>query len=719
MARCRRLLTLVALLAAVGWPALSHAAVDTVATLRVMLHPYAAARGTLPAAVKARLEALAGSPLALTGTTRTGALDLALPAAVAPDAAALLARNLRNDRIVLWAEPVVPRPASAKSAVALPPEATRPGRRLMVRLADEVDADWGALLPRLQQRAGMTLTVERQVANVWILSTVAAQSPAQLANVAELIQQDPAVQYADPVRAVLARAAPNDPLYAQQWSLTDAVAGVNAQGAWSVQPDASAVTVAVVDTGILPHPDLVGRVLPGYDFITSPESARDGDARDSNPRDEGDWQGDGECDGAPAADSFFHGLFVSGLIAANTNNGVGIAGLAAGTRILPVRVLGKCGGAFDDVMAGVLWASGVNIAGVPPNVNPAKVINLSLGGYGSCSQAMQVAVDDAIAQGAVVVAAAGNETDDAANYAPGNCSGVITVGAHTRGGDRTSYTNFGRRVDLSAPGGDLPFDDLIVSLSNDGKTVPQNPSYEHAAGTSFSTPLVAGTAALMLARDATLTSGRVLSILSGTTRDFPPGSVCHQPNLCGSGMLDAGVALASTLPGNANPPPGAVTVVEYYRADLDHYFITADPAEIQFVDTALRDTFARTGLYFYAYLFPAQAPAGAAPVCRFYADATVQINSHYYTASSSECQFVLANWPGIWRLETPSAFYVRVPDAAGNCPDGTLPVYRFFNNRRDANHRYTIDLSVRRAMLNRAWVPEGNGTRAVAFCSAI
>ena len=103
------------------------------------------------------------------------------------------------------------------------------------------------------------------------------------------------------------------------------------------------------------------------------------------------------------------------------------------------------------------------------------------------------------------------------------------------------------------------------------------------------------------------------------------------------------------------------------------------------------------------------------PVCRFYAGGL--INSHYFTASSTECQFVLAHWPGIWNLETASAFYIQIPDANGACPAGTLPVYRFFDNRNDANHRYTVDLSVRRAMLNRSWVPEGNGPSAVVMCS--
>ena len=139
------------------------------------------------------------------------------------------------------------------------------------------------------------------------------------------------------------------------------------------------------------------------------------------------------------------------------------------------------------------------------------------------------------------------------------------------------------------------------------------------------------------------------------------------------------------------------------------------PAEIAYIDTVLSGSFQRTGLYFFAFLTPIVAPPGSRPVCRFFAAGL--INSHFFTASASECQFVLVHWIGVWNLETRSSFYIQVPDSNGVCPGGTLPVYRFFNNRNDANHRYTVDLSVRRTMLNRAWVPEGSGPSAVAFCS--
>jgi serine protease len=693
----------------------AHPAVaQSVGALRVMLHPYTAAPGTFPAMARADLEALTGMALTLTGTTRTGALELALPAPVDEATAVALVKRLRIDRGVLWAEAIMPARVTQKAA-ASDPNGEVPGRRIMVRITDGVTPDWPVLLGRLGQQLGTKITFERQIANIAVLSVKLDQSPAALAEFARIIQDDADVQYADPVRRAYPQAAPNDPYYAAQWSLNSTLAGINVETAWTLQPNAPAITVAVIDTGILPHPDLVGRVLPGYDFISDIGRARDGNARDPDPRDEGDWS-DGEC--GYRYNSFFHGLFVAGQIGANTDNGVGIAGVAGNVRILPVRTLGACGGTFEDVLEGMLWASGVPIAGVPANTTPAKVINMSLGGFGPCDQSMQEAVDGALAQGAVVVVSAGNETQDASAFAPANCSGVITVGAHSAQGGLTSYSNFGPRIDLTAPGGDLPVTDLIISLANTGTTVPEEPAYVSAAGTSFAAPLVSGTAALVIARDPLLTSGRVLDIITGTARNFPPGSACTTAGVCGAGMLDAGAAVGSTLPLGPSPP-NTYRVVEYYRADLDHYFITADPAEAHFIDTFLGGLFQRTGLYFYAYLNSDVAPPDAKPVCRFYASAAVQINSHYYSASFDECISVLLNWPDIWELETATAFYIQVPDSDGNCPAKTLPVYRFFNNRRDANHRYTVDLSVRREMQNRAWVAEGAGPNSIAFCSAI
>jgi len=132
----------------------------------------------------------------------------------------------------------------------------------------------------------------------------------------------------------------------------------------------------------------------------------------------------------------------------------------------------------------------------------------------------------------------------------------------------------------------------------------------------------------------------------------------------------------------------------------------------------LKNTWQRTGELFYAWVDPVLAPLTAVPVCRFYSPNPL-IDSHYFTASAAECQFIVARWPGTWILEHLAAFYVLLPDADGACPTNTLPVYRFFNNRQDANQRHTVDLSVRRAMINHAWVPEGFGPNHVIFCTPI
>ncbi len=682
----------------------------TVPTLRVMLNPAAAPGGTLPDAVKVHLESLTRSPLMLSGVTRTGALEFALGGPRDPGSMRELAARLRADRSVLWTE-LADRTIHAKSLR----DAPGAGRKLMVRLIDGTDTE--AVLPRLASIAGVPLTIERTLGAVQVIALAQTVAMPQLAKIAKAFENDPAVRYADPVHRVMPHRVPGDPLFAAQWSLFN----VNAPSAWDLGTGSSAITVAVVDTGMLDHPELAGRLLPGFDFISDAESARDGNARDANPRDEGNWTNEGDCEGGGAQPSFFHGLFVAGLIGANADNGIGIAGLDWSAKILPVRVLGKCGGTFEDVLAGMLWAAGVPVDGAPPNPNPAKVINLSLGGFGSCAAAIQEAVDDALAQGSVVVASAGNESDDASNHAPGNCSGVINVGALSRIGERSSYSNFGPRVDISAPGGDVDPEGLIVSTHAEGATEPGAFGYDEAMGTSFAAPLVSGTVALMLARNPVLTAGQVISILQGSSSEFKPGSICNLGAHCGAGMLDAGSAVASTFPAVSNPPPGAVSVIEYYDRMLDHYHMTSDPAEMQWLDLYQSHRWQRTGHLFYAWADPLLAPAGAIPrnVCRFYAGPEQLIDSYYFTADPVECGYVITNNSAVWTLQSTAAFWIETPDFAGKCRAGTLSVYRFFNGRRDASQRHTIDLSVRRSLVNRAWVADGKGVNGVAMCSPI
>jgi serine protease len=707
-----RRLTVMLILGAIA----SGAHAETVSRIRLMLHPYAAAAGELPMVANARLQTLAGLPLTFAGKTRTGGLEFTLAQPLDAAAAKALVQRLSNDRSVLWAE-TVSDDSVAKAKVLAPNLDAPPGKKLMVRLAAAASPNWAVLLPRWSSLIGSTVSVDHQIGDVWVLKLAAPVADADLASRASQLETDAAVQYADPVRRVHAQLVPNDPDFAQQWSLNDPVGGINAPAAWDLQIGNVTQVVAVIDTGITSHPELAGKILPGYDMISDPDEANDGNGRDNDPSDPGDHTGDNECGpGVPGESSSWHGTFVSGLIAADTNNGAGIAGVNWNAKILPVRVLGKCGGTFDDVAAGILWAAGQPVAGVPLNPNPVRVINMSLGGQSSCPQALQDAINVALAQGVVVSVAAGNDAIDVAQFAPASCSGVISVGASTRQGDRASYSNFGGRVDVSAPGGDGAQSDWILSLSNAGQTGPSSPIFAIGIGTSFAAPQVAGAASLMLARNANLTPGQVLGIISASARPFADPTACAQGPACGAGLLDAGVAVQATISSTQMAPPGTLPVIEYYRPGDDHYFMTLNPAEIAIVDTQLSGVFERTGEVFYAWVDPALAPPNAVPVCRFYSPLPL-IDSHFFTAIASECQFVIAHWAGTWILETPAAFYVLLPDQFGNCQAGTVPVYRFFDNRNDANHRYTIDLTVRRAMINRGWVPEGAGPNAVAFCT--
>ncbi len=712
--RFARQLALLLILGAI----VSGAHAETISRIRVMLHPYAAAPGDLPTTANARLQAIAGVPLTLAGKTRTGGLEFTLAPPLDAGAATALVRRLRNDRSVLWAETVSTDASTSSKLLSTDPNAL-PGKKLMVRLAAAASPNWSVLLPRWSALVGSSVSVDHQIGDVWVLTLATPVPDATLANMAAQLETDDAVQYADPVRRVHAQRVPNDPSFPQQWSLSDPVGGINAAAAWDLQIGNPQQVVAVIDTGITVHPELAGKVLPGYDFITDPDTANDGDGRDNDPSDPGDGTSDNECGpGIPGEASSWHGTFVSGLIAADTNNGVGIAGINWNAMILPVRALGRCGGSFDDVAAGILWAVGMPVAGVPPNPNPAHVINMSLGGQSECPQAVQDAINVALAQGVVVAVAAGNDAINASQFAPASCSGVISVGASTRQGDRASYSNFGVRVDISAPGGDGAQSDWILSLSNNGQSKPGSPDYAIGIGTSFAAPQVAGVASLMLARNANLTPGQVLGIISAAARPFADPTVCAQGPACGVGLLDAGLALNATASSSQVAPPGTVPVIEYYRADRDHYFMTADPSDIAIVDTVFSNTFQRTSQVFYAWPNAAVAPPNAVPVCRFYAPSPL-IDSHFYTPFASECQYVITHDAGTWVLENPAAFYVLLPDAGGNCQAGTVPVYRFFDNRNDANHRYSIDLTVRRAMINRSWVPEGEGPNAVIFCSPI
>ncbi|GKQ37410.1 S8 family serine peptidase, partial [Streptomyces sp. A012304] len=360
------------------------------------------------------------------------------------------------------------------------------------------------------------------------------------ADVAEVVAEyraDPQVAYVVPDRLNKPKADPNDTEYSKQWDLFEATAGMNVPGAWNTTTG-TGVTVAVIDTGYVAHSDLAANIVGGYDFIADTAVAVDGNGRDSNPADPGDWYNANECGaGIPASNSSWHGTHVAGTIAAVTNNSKGVAGIAYGAKISPVRVLGKCGGYDSDIIDAITWASGGTVSGVPANTNVAKVINMSLGGDGACSSATQSAINAAVNRGTTVVVAAGNENDNVANHSPGNCNNVISVAATSRTGAKASYSNFGSLVDISAPGGQTSTGTAngILSTLNSGTKTPSTENYAYYQGTSMATPHIAGLAALMKSANSSLTPAQIESAIKSNARALP--GACSGG--CGAGLADA------------------------------------------------------------------------------------------------------------------------------------------------------------------------------------
>jgi serine protease len=359
------------------------------------------------------------------------------------------------------------------------------------------------------------------------------------------------VEYAEPDTRMYALSTPNDPSYPQQWHYFEPTGGLNLPPAWDLATGTGAV-VAVLDTGRTAHPDLDANWLPGYDFISSASGARDGNGRDNNPQDQGDWYAAGECGQASGSNSSWHGTHVAGTVAAVGNNGVGVAGVAYNARVVPVRVLGKCGGTSSDIADAIVWASGGSVPGVPANPNPAKVINLSLGGSGSCSQTYRRAISSANSRGTTVVVAAGNSNANASGFTPANCANVVTVAALDRTGNRAFYSNFGATIEVSAPGGEVRLEtdppgtrstpqNGVLSTLNAGTTTPGTPSYLTYMGTSMAAPHVAGVVALMLSRNPGLTPSQVVAALRANARPVP-GSCSGG---CGSGLVDAAATVAA------------------------------------------------------------------------------------------------------------------------------------------------------------------------------
>ena len=478
-------------------------------------------------------------------------------------------------------------PAAATSARAAVADEDSSTARVIVRYRDgSVLAQAGAAAGRAQHaarlasRLALPLTDGRALGQHTQGLHGRGLSSRQL--VARLSAQ-PDVDWAvvDRRRTITAQ-IPNDPYFGpNQTSITPTVgqwylrppdntllSAINAQGAWGLSTGSSTITVAVVDTGVrFDHPDLAGKLWPGYDFVRNSNSA-DGDGPDADASDPGDWST--ASDSCGAGNSSWHGTQVAGLIGAASDNGIGMAGVGRNVMVLPVRALGKCGGYDTDIIAGMRWAAGLSNSPVA-NPHKAQVINLSLGAVGTCSSAYRTAIAEITAAGVVVVVAAGNQTGLAVNE-PANCPGAIAVAGVRHAGTKVGYSSLGPEVALAAPAGNCVNDTgaclyPLLSTDNAGTTSPGANVYSSSSspslGTSFASPLVAGTAALMLSVNPALTPAQVKAALMATARSFPSSgaqaadaSACVAPSstqqvecyctaaTCGAGMLDAGAAVA-------------------------------------------------------------------------------------------------------------------------------------------------------------------------------
>ncbi len=379
-----------------------------------------------------------------------------------------------------------------------------------------------------EQRMNSALAFEQR-ANAGALSA-RQQKKWQTLELIKALRARDDVLYAEPNYLFTATAAPNDPAYRLQWNLPM----LELPSAWDRSTGLNAV-VAVVDTGIdANHVDFGDNISSdGYDFIVSTSLSGDGNGPDSNPNDEGDS---------------FHGAHVAGIVAAQGNNGIGIAGVAYDATIMPLRALGIDGtGTLADISNAILYAAGLSSTAPAPPSQRADVINLSLGisetdlrmENGQLGgQTMQNAINAALGQGVIIVAAAGNASSSVPNY-PAAYEGVVAVSSVNDRRTKSNFSNYGDYIDVAAPGGTSygspyydGFQDGILS------TIYAN-EYTELVGTSMATPHVAGVAALMKSVDPTLNNVRFMEALnSGEITDN-----LGTPLFYGNGLINAAKAL--------------------------------------------------------------------------------------------------------------------------------------------------------------------------------
>ena len=379
----------------------------------------------------------------MTGTLRAMVrrLGVALTAATLPISMTVAPANAQEEDINAQVM------STPSGRVTLPFDYSRPIERFVVKFnhfTGRTDTDRINTVKEAARQNGTEAEfVEQGLGGVVLFELNPPIPPEKSLSMVATLESKAEIVYSEPDYYQQEQFVPNDELFKHQWALqewakpqnpTRSSHGINAVGAWDLGYKGEGVNIAIVDSGITDHPDLNRKVLPGYDFISDPVAAGDGNGRDQDPSDMGSGTG-----GKPSS---WHGTHVAGVAAADTNNGIGVAGVAPDAKILPIRAMGRGGGTTYDITQGILWAAGVSgIDNVPANPNPAKVINLSLGAKNRCNPMYQDSINLALAQGSTVVVAAGNSNVPASTFSPASCDGVITVGATGSYGKRAWYSN--------------------------------------------------------------------------------------------------------------------------------------------------------------------------------------------------------------------------------------------------------------------------------------
>ncbi len=583
---------------------------------------------------------------------------------------------------------LLPVSAVAQQAAAA---ASVPAGRYLVKMRAT-----GGELSGVASRAGLRVLDTRHiVAGIQLLRVEGASAAQTLAR----LRADPQVEYAEEDQRRYAQALPDDPLFAGQWYLQNTQpAAIDAVEAWDLTTGSDGVVIAELDTGVrFDHPDLrsatANRLLPGYDMIGADSqgnflTTNDGGGRDADASDPGDWVSAADMKNAlfakcDKANSSWHGTRVAGILGAITNNGVGIAGVAWSGWILPVRVLGKCGGYDSDIIAAMAWAAGNHVDGVPDNPYPARIINMSLGAPpgDACPQSYQQIVDELVSEGVLVVVSAGNEGGPV--DVPANCAGVAAVAGLRHVGTKVGFSSLGPEVALSAPAGNCvntgagqPCLFSIETTSNTGTTSPAQNTYTDQfninVGTSFSAPIVAGIAGLMLAVNGNLTAGQLIARLQlGASTPFPAPAglaACHIPasatdlqtnecacttDTCGAGMANAhGAVLQALRPIAAVSVPGIVHAGAAVALDgsgsaaacgakiVGYQWTLAEPANgpaIQNADTAHASIPAPAAPASYQLLLTVTDDAGRTDTAPVVITATRATSSAPATAGGSAC----------------------------------------------------------------------------------